>query len=131
MSIDDGEHLAEIIASTIAPWVTYAVHTRDQKMVADLLTSLTIRELWALVVVLADRCPRPLMRPDDGVIDEIAVARAAAGEPVPLTGAERVEAARLLIEHGHGPAKIAQRLHVAGTTARRLYQQATAERGAT
>jgi hypothetical protein len=43
---------------------------RDFRPVSSPLIGLNRQELLGLAVVLASRCPRPLMRPDDGVIDE-------------------------------------------------------------
>ena len=114
------EHLAQVLASTTVPWLTYAVHTRDARMVRDLLTGLDRQGLYGLAVVLASRCAKPLMRPDDGVIDEVAVARACAGEPVPLSGPERVAAAHKLADRGVSVTSIGRLLRVSDTTARRL-----------
>ena len=114
------EHLAQVLASTTVPWLTYAVHTRDARMVHDLLIGLDHQELFGLAVVLASRCPKPLMRPDDGVIDEVAVARACAGEPVPLSGPERVAAAHMLAGKGVPVTSIGRLLRVSDMTARRL-----------
>ena len=117
------EHLAEVLASTTMPWLTYAVHTRDARMVRDLLTGLHHQELLGLAVVLASRCAKPLMRPDDGVIDEVAVARACAGEPMPLSAPERVAAAHKLAARGVSYASIGKLLHVSDVTARHLLEQ--------
>jgi hypothetical protein len=130
LTAEQREELAETLASNTVPWLTYAVHMGDADTIANLLIGLDPQELMALAVVLASRCPRPLMRPDDGVVDEIAVARACAGERVPLSGPERVAAARALIAQGIGATKAAERLHVSGTTATRLYARITAEREA-
>ena len=110
------------------PWLTFGVHTRDAAMVRDLLTGLDRQELLGLAVVLAARCPRPLMRPDDGVVDEIAVARACAGEPVPLSPPERVAAAHKLAGRGVARTTIGKVLHVSDDTVKRLLDAAlTAE----
>lgn len=116
------EHLAAVLASTTAPWLTYAVHTRNAQMVRDLLIGLDHQELFGLVVVLAAWCPRPLMRPDDGVVDEIAVARACAGEPVPLSVPERRAAARKLTGRGMSNTAIGKLLHVSDATVKRLLE---------
>ena len=117
------EHLAQVLASTTVPWLAYAVHTRDAPMVRDLLVGLDRQELFGLAVVLASRCAKPLMRSDDGVIDEVAVARACAGEPVPLSAPERGAAAHELAARGVSYASIGKLLHVSDVTARRLLEQ--------
>ena len=118
------EHLAQVLASTTVPWLTYAVHTRDAAMVRDLLTGLDRQELYGLAVVLAARVAKPLMRPDDGVIDEIAIARACAGEPVPLSGPERVAAAHTLVGKGVPVTSIGRLLRVSDMTVGRLLADA-------
>lgn len=128
-TVADLDRLAEVLASTTVPWLTYAVHIRDARMVRDLLLGLDYQELFGLVVVLASRCSKPLMRPDDGVIDEIAIARACAGEPVPLSAPERVVAARELAGRGVSLSAIGRLLHVSDATVHRLLETAdTAER---
>ena len=116
------EHLAQVLASTTVPWLTYAVHIRNKQMIHDLLTSLDLQELYGLAVALAARIAKPLMRPDDGVIDEIAIARACAGEPVPLSAPERYAAAHLLAAHGATNSTIGDRLHISDATVKRLLQ---------
>jgi hypothetical protein len=78
-------------------------------------------------------------RPDDGIVDDEAVKRVAAGEstvacPVPLSPPERLRAAALITEAGGGASIIAQRLHVNGMNAwdllRRLREGAEDEEGA-
>lgn len=127
LTAEEREELAETLASNTVPWLTYAVHMGDADTVANLLVGLDPQELMALAVVLASRCPRPLMRPDDGVVDEIAVARACAGEHVPLTSEERIEAARVLAVQDIGPTEVARRLNVATTTAERLLKRVATE----
>ena len=119
--------MAETLASNTVPWLTYAVHTGDEQTIANLLIGLDPQELMALAVVLASRCRYPLVRPDDGIVDEIAAARAAAGEPVPLTGPERLVAARLLHTRGIGAVEAARRLNVTTTTATRLLRRVADE----
>jgi hypothetical protein len=59
--------------------------------------------------------------PDDGIIDLIAIEIAAGGaRPVTLTPAERRLAAARILARGGGASLIAKRLHLSGTTARRL-----------
>lgn len=123
----DKDELGEYLGSCVAPWLTYAVHTRDARMVADVLLGLDHQGLMALAVVLAERCPRPLMRPDDGHVDEVAVARACDGERMPLTGAERLEAARRLAAGGVGVKTAAKRLGVNVSVAGRLYRRVRSE----
>jgi hypothetical protein len=56
--------------------------------------------------------------PEDGIVDELAVAIAAAGtRPVPLTRTERWLAARRILATGGTPYLISERLHVSGRTA--------------
>jgi hypothetical protein len=128
VDVDEREHLAEVLASNTVPWLTYAVHMRDGQTVRDILTELTHQELLGLAVVLAERCPRPLMRPDDGDVDEVAVARACAGEPAPLSRLERLEAVRKLAAKNVGVADMSRLLNTKQTTVRRLLQQVTVER---
>lgn len=52
-----------------------------------------------------------LRRPEDGVLDEIAVERAMGGDPVQLTQTERAEVIRRLASRGDSDAAIASRLH--------------------
>jgi len=52
-----------------------------------------------------------LRRPDDGVLDEVAVERAMSGDPVQLTKPERVEAISRLATRGMSDSQIAARLH--------------------
>ena len=117
------EHLAQVLSSTVVPWLTYAVHRGDAAMVRDVLTGLDRQELYGLAVVLASRCRYPLVRPDDGVVDEIAVERACEGEPMPLTSAERLAAARLLLAQGIGPKEGGKRLGLDHTTVWELYER--------
>lgn len=125
---EEKENLAEVLADSTVPWLTYAVHMRDEQMVYNILAGLDHQELLGLAVVLAARCPRPLMRPDDGDVDEVAVERACAGEPIPLTRLERVEAVRRLAGQGLGRREVSSRLRIQGTTATRLIRQVAAER---
>ena len=127
LTVEERDELAETLASNTVPWLTYAVHTGDERTVAELLVGLDPQELMALAVVLASRCRYPLVRPDDGVVDEIAAARAAAGEPVPLTSAERLVAARMLHTRGIGAIEAARRLNVTTTTATRLLRRVAAD----
>lgn len=120
LTVQQRDALAELMASSVAPHLTYAVHRKDAGKVEQLLVPLDWQELAALVVALADRCPYPLQRPDDGVIDEIAVERACKGEPIVLTGAERLAAGRILARRGVGPTEAAELLGVAKTVAERL-----------
>jgi DNA-binding NarL/FixJ family response regulator len=65
------------------------------------------------------------IRPDDGVIDEIAIARACRGEFLPLTHAELRLAVLDLANRGATITRIARTLHISGTTARHIYDQVT------
>ncbi|MEU8303420.1 hypothetical protein AB0C84_07635 [Actinomadura sp. NPDC048955] len=67
----------------------------------------------------------PLMLPEDGIVDPIAIEIAASGtRPVALTHTERVLAAARILAAGGGANTIAARLHVSGSTARTLAHQA-------
>jgi len=70
--------------------------------------------------------PMPRLGPDH-LVDEVAVFRAASGEPVPLTRRERAEAARVIIAAGGTPWEIAKRLRTSGTRANQLYEAITGE----
>lgn len=65
MPVEQRDELAELLDSTAVPWLTYAVHVRDERQIAELLDGLDRQELLALAVVLASRCPRPLMPGDE------------------------------------------------------------------
>lgn len=116
------ERLAQVLACSTVPRLTYAVHTRNARTIHALLTDLTTQELYGLAVVLASRIGSPLQRPDDGVIDHIAIERACAGHPEPLTTTERHTAAHKLTSRGVAPTAIASLLHVSETTIKRLLQ---------
>lgn len=120
LTVGERDDLAELMASSVAPHLTHAVHRQDATEVAELLVPLEWQELMALAVVLAKRCPQPLVRPDDGIIDMIAVERACRGEPITLTIPERLAAGRILARRGVGPTEASQLLHVAKTVAERL-----------
>jgi DNA invertase Pin-like site-specific DNA recombinase len=64
---------------------------------------------------------------DDDIVDEIAVRRAADGEPVRLTRTERETAARRIIAMGGGTSKMAKRLHMSGHTAKTWYERLIAD----
>lgn len=111
------EHLAQTYGSTIAPWLAFGVQHAYKGMVADLIGGLGVQELRALCVVLAEAYPQPHARPDDGIVDQVAVERAAAGEQVPpLSESERLAVMRLMSSRGVAARVIAQRLHVAVET---------------
>jgi hypothetical protein len=59
------------------------------------------------------------MRPGAGVVDEIAVERAAAGEPLNLTKAERLATFEVLFIRGHGASEIAKRMRCCSRTVER------------
>lgn len=123
-TIEELDQLAEVLASTTAPRLAIAVHTRNAHQTRELLTTLNQQELIALAVVLAQRWPNPYSRPDDGVIDEIAVRRVADGELLPLTHDERVAVTRILTARGHGTSEVSRRLKVNGVTAKNLITEA-------
>ncbi|WP_021592042.1 hypothetical protein [Actinomadura welshii] len=67
----------------------------------------------------------PLVLAEDGIVDPIAIEIAASGSrPVALTHTERVLAAARILAAGGGVNVIAERLHVSGSTARRLAHRA-------
>lgn len=107
-SVEQREHLAQTLHATTAPHLVFAVDQRDTALVASLLTGLNWQQLAALCVVLAEQVPLPLSRPDDGIFDEIAVERAVAGDPVPLTTQERAAACRLMALRGDALGAIAR-----------------------
>lgn len=107
---DDLEALSQAIAAGVAPHLAVAVHKRNAARIADLLTPLDHQELLALAVVLANQI----------VIDDVAVERAADGERIGLTWAERAAAVELLVRRGHTLTEITRRLRLSGTTARQL-----------
>ncbi|MBA9003686.1 hypothetical protein [Thermomonospora cellulosilytica] len=117
---DAREELAEFHAGYTAPWLAWAVYQRDPALVAELLEPLDVQSLRALAVVLASQIPRPRTRPDDGVVDEIAVRRAADGDVGPLTRAERAAAVRLMHRRGASWTEIETTLRVSGATISRL-----------
>lgn len=69
---------------------------------------------------------KALYRPDDGVLDEIAIERRLAGEPIALSTAELREAARQLAARGCTATTIAKRLGMSGASV----NQALAKDGA-
>lgn len=67
----------------------------------------------------------PLVLPEDGIVDPIAVEIAASGaRPVALTQTERVLAAARILAAGGSRNDIATRLHVSGNSARHLAERA-------
>ena len=66
----------------------------------------------------ARKRPTRWVLPEDGIVDEVAVAIAAAGtRPVALTRTERWLAAARILAAGGTPFLICKRLHVSGRTA--------------
>lgn len=124
LSVEERDHLAELLAVSAVPWLAWAVHQRDAALVAELLEPMDRQQLLALIVVLGSRVPYPRTRPDDGIVDEVAVRRAADGEVGPLTRAERVEAIRLMRRRGFSFPAIEERLHVSTATVQRALGQA-------
>lgn len=68
---------------------------------------------WQRATAWARRVPEP-------IVDEVAVARACHGEPVPLTRLERAEAVRRLTKRGMGAKEIARRLRMSMRQVQRL-----------
>lgn len=63
----------------------------------------------------------PWLLPEDGIVDEIAVELTVKGtRRVPLTPGERLAVAALILASGGTRYRIAKRLHISGSTARRL-----------
>lgn len=120
MATVDLEELAEAVASTIAPVLAFAVHRNDAAAVGQILTSLGTQELYALAVVLAAQVPQPRTRPNDGVIDEVAVQRAVSDEPGPLTRDERAEAVRVMAKRGATVSTIATHLHMNAVSVQKI-----------
>ena len=121
MNLADLDDLADWHASYTAPYLAWAVACHDRELIAELLEPLDIINLRALAVVLAAQVPRPRTRPDDGVVDEVAVRRAAAGEHRgPLTRAERIAAVRLMHQQGARRDLISRRLGVSWATISRI-----------
>jgi hypothetical protein len=69
-------------------------------------------------------------RPDDGIVDEVAVDAVISGErALPLSRPERVLAARKILSAGGGVALISERLHISGKVAAKLAGLAAARAG--
>lgn len=107
----------------VAEDVTGHVHRRDAEAVHQSLIGLDVMELRALVIVLASLRKPSRLRREDGIVDAIAVDRAAAGEAVILTKTERLLAAAQLVQQKLGVNEISERLGVSGTHARQLIEQ--------
>lgn len=116
LTVEEKEELAARLAVTTATWLGWAVHTNDADLVRELLEPLTHQELLALAVTMGSQIPQPRTRPDDGIVDEVAVVRAAEGHLQPLTRAERAAAIRLMTKRGVPSKHIEQRLHVSFKT---------------
>lgn len=115
----DREALAQQMATTTAQHLAFAVQQRDPTMVEQLLLPLSRQELITLAVVLADQAPPARSRPEDGLIDDIAVERAAKGERIPLTKAERDRAIRRMARRGVTYQVMAAHFGVSTKTVRR------------
>lgn len=122
-SVEAREVLAQHTAATTAPHLAFAVQRRDGDLVAQILQSLNLQELHALVVVLADQAPASRSRPEDGLVDEIAVERAAKGDPIPLTRVERDAAIRRMHARGVSLRQTASHFHVSYETAQQALSQ--------
>lgn len=99
MSVAQKEHLAQRYGSRLAPWLRFAVQQRDADLVEELIGGLDRQQLLVLAVVLAAD-GEPASRPDDGVIDEVAIQRVVGGEFVPLSPTEQAVAAKLMHRRG-------------------------------
>jgi hypothetical protein len=120
MTVAEREHLAQQYAGKLAPWLRFAVAQRDAGMIADLIAGLDMQQLLALAVVLAADGPESMSRPDDGDIDEVAVARVVDGDRVPLSPPEQVRAARIMQRRGHTWDEMQRVLGVSRCTLSRL-----------
>jgi hypothetical protein len=120
LSVDERDALAELVADRDAPYVAAAVHARDVEAFADRVWGLPRHELIVLVAVLAERWPAARSRPDDGVVDEVAVTRAIGGEPVPMSRSEREFAVKLMADRGANVTTISERLHLSGQAVNRI-----------
>lgn len=117
---EDRDLLAGQLASYTAPMLTYAVAAGDGRMVSQILRGLDGQGLAALCIVLASEHPAPLTRPDDGIVDGVAVERFVSGQIVPLSKPEKTLAAHRLAALGVNPLQTARRLMVSDDTARRM-----------
>jgi hypothetical protein len=126
MTVHDQVADLDGLAARMAPLadeLTWCVRRRDADTIGRLMLPLSVLELRALAIVLAaSRQPRRTL-PSDGIIDEVAVERAVAGEDLPLTRDERAAAAARLVAAGASAAQLSARLHVSGKTALALYQR--------
>lgn len=61
-----------------------------------------------------------LYLPDDGIVDDVAIERRRAGERVPLSRRELVEAAHRIADAGGTAHDVARSLHVSGRHAHKL-----------
>lgn len=129
---------AKALALPVVDWVA------ESEPLGYLLGNRTWEELAALAVVLAEAADRDKLagivaasdghngegrgyatkwsRPDDGIVDDVAIERVAAGEsttvnPVPLSPPERLRVAEVIASQGGGSSMVAKRLHVNGATA--------------
>lgn len=93
-----------------------AVSRYDQAAVAELLTPLSSDNLRVAARAFAARYPFPQLRPEDGIVDEFAIRRAAAGEPVLLSRVERDLAIRLMHRRGVEVRAVREHLRVSGST---------------
>lgn len=120
-SVEAREVLAQQMARTTAQHLAFAVQQRDPGLIEALLLPLSVQELWALAVVLADQAPPARSRPEDGIHDEVSVQRAAGGERVALTRAERDAAIRVMSRRrGAGRGRVAAHFGVGEDTVRQV-----------
>lgn len=122
LAVADRETLAQQIAHTTAQHLAFAVRQRDRDLIEQLLLPLSRQELWTLAVVQADQAAPPLSRPEDGLIDDIAVERAAKGERLPLTKFERDQAIRKMARRGAARHVIAEHFRVSTKTVQRALE---------
>lgn len=104
----------------VADGLVYYVHHRHEPGCHALLEALDTQQLHALAVALADKVPPPSARPDDGIVDEVAVDRFIDGERVSLTSTERDAVVPAMLNRGHTLTQAAAALRVSYSTARQI-----------
>jgi hypothetical protein len=114
------DDLADYLADIIAPELAAAVARRDREAIDRVIGGLTAQEIYGLLIVQADRTPRPALRPEDGEIDDVAIQRAADGYPVLLTRTERDLAVHYMHQRGLGHTPIMARLRLSGSTVKAI-----------
>jgi hypothetical protein len=112
MAVTQKEHLAHQYAIKLGPWLRFAVDQGDAEQVAELIGGLNTQQLMVLAVVLAADGPAPASRPDDGLVDEVAVRRVLDGQSVPLSPLEQSVAAKEMKRRGWARGQVMAALRV-------------------